>query len=342
VRPANPRRATAADSHLEPDHTEAGDETLLDAAALDRLLEETSRTFALAFPLLEETSRTFALAIPLLEEPTRRQVTLAYLLFRIADTFEDAETWPRARRLGALAEFADLLDRPETAAVRAAADGWLSEPPCEHPGYLRLLAAAPGVFAAFQALDDRAREAIRVHTRRTAEGMASFVDRGSPGGRLELSSLDDLVAYCYVVAGIVGEMLTELFLLAGPSVAPAADFLRRRAARFGEALQLVNILKDSAGDAVQGRRYLPADVDRGQVFDLARRDLETAAAYVRTLQRNDAPRGVVAFTALPVLLARATLDQVERRGPGAKLSRPAVYALAAKLKAALAAGRPAV
>lgn len=292
--------------------------------------------------LLEETSRTFALAIPLLEEPTRRQVTIAYLLFRIADTFEDAETWPRERRQRALGEFADLLDRPDPPAARAAATGWLRDPPCEHQGYLRLLAATPGVLAAFQALDGRAREAIRVHTRRTAEGMASFVERGSAGGRLELTTLDDLVAYCYVVAGIVGEMLTELFLLAGPSVAPAADFLRRRAARFGEALQLVNILKDSAGDAVHGRRYLPAGVDRGQVFALARRDLETAAAYVRALQRNDAPRGVVAFTALPVLLARATLDHVERHGPGAKLSRPEVFALAAQLEEALAAGRPAV
>ena len=43
--------------------------------------------------LLVKTSRTFALAIPLLPEPTRREVGLAYLLFRIADTFEDATAW---------------------------------------------------------------------------------------------------------------------------------------------------------------------------------------------------------------------------------------------------------
>ena len=38
--------------------------------------------------LLVETSRTFALAIPLLPEPTRRTVSVAYLLFRAADTLE--------------------------------------------------------------------------------------------------------------------------------------------------------------------------------------------------------------------------------------------------------------
>ncbi len=38
--------------------------------------------------LLFKTSRTFALAIPLLPEPTGRAVSVAYLLFRIADTLK--------------------------------------------------------------------------------------------------------------------------------------------------------------------------------------------------------------------------------------------------------------
>ena len=41
--------------------------------------------------LLMDTSRTFAMSIPFLEEPLREEVGLAYLLFRILDTFEDAE-----------------------------------------------------------------------------------------------------------------------------------------------------------------------------------------------------------------------------------------------------------
>ena len=49
--------------------------------------------------LLVKTSRTFALAIPQLPQPTLREVTIAYLLFRIADTFEDAGVlWDRPRR----------------------------------------------------------------------------------------------------------------------------------------------------------------------------------------------------------------------------------------------------
>jgi hypothetical protein len=63
--------------------------------------------------LLEKTSRTFALSIPLLPQPTRRQLGVAYLLFRIADTFEDAVDWPNDRRIAALREFEDLLKIPE-------------------------------------------------------------------------------------------------------------------------------------------------------------------------------------------------------------------------------------
>ena len=58
--------------------------------------------------LLEKTSRTFALSIPVLPEPTRREVMIAYLLFRIADTFEDAAHWTPEDRIAAIAR----LQRP--------------------------------------------------------------------------------------------------------------------------------------------------------------------------------------------------------------------------------------
>ena len=53
--------------------------------------------------LLLKTSRTFALSIPVLPEPTCREVTVAYLLFRIADTLEDATQWSQARQVQELA-----------------------------------------------------------------------------------------------------------------------------------------------------------------------------------------------------------------------------------------------
>jgi farnesyl-diphosphate farnesyltransferase len=291
--------------------------------------------------LLEETSRTFALAIPMLPPPARDEVTVAYLLFRIADTFEDATVlWSREERIAALAELVELLTGGEPARVITIAGRWLRRPPIDHPGYLRLLAHAPAVFAALDALDERAREVIRGHTIRTAEGMSGYVERTDREGRLRLVDLEDLRRYCYVVAGIVGEMLTELFLLAAPDLAAVGEELRRRAAAFGEGLQLTNILKDAAWDESERRDFVPPAVGRAEVFALARRDLEAAQEYCLSLQRAGAPEGIVAFTSLTVGLAEPTLRKVEAHGPGSKISRARVFLVHERIRRAIAAGRP--
>ena len=103
--------------------------------------------------------------------------------------------------------------------------------------------------------------------------------------------MDDLHDYCYAVAGIVGEMLTELYVLDWPQLQSVAVDLRGRAARFGEGLQLVNILKDAQGDAQEGRVYLPRGVPVQQIFELAGRDLERAGEFVELLRGAGAQRG---------------------------------------------------
>lgn len=292
--------------------------------------------------LLIATSRTFALAIPLLPEPTRREVTISYLLFRIADTFEDAATWPRALRIAALERFIALLKAPDREEIAAVAAQWAEEVPVDQPGYRELLAAVPFVFDSFLDLAPEAVALIREHTVRTASGMAGFVARTGDDGELTLRDVADLQAYCYTVAGIVGELLSELFILGRPEIAAVASGLRQRARAFGEGLQLVNILKDSAADATQGRRYLPEGTERAAVLELARRDLQQAAEYVLTLQHAGAERGIVAFNALPVRLAHATLVRVEQAGPGSKITRSQVYAIVQSLNRALDRGEPAV
>ena len=287
--------------------------------------------------LLARTSRTFALSIPPLPEPTRREVTVAYLLFRIADTFEDAAHKPPEDRIRALRDFVDLLHSLSPAEATLFSGEWKAAGWATHAGYEELLGQIPLVLDALRSLSPGAVEAIRGPVVRSADGMASFVAR-TRDGRLDLASLEDLEAYCYTVAGLVGEMLTELFLLGRPGLAPVAPALQARAAAFGEGLQLVNILKDARSDAAEGRSYLPPAVPLADVFALARRDLGAAAEYIEALERVGAPRGILEFTALPVELAWATLDRVERKGSGAKLSRPEVFRLVRKVQGALDTG----
>src|ERR1700712_2271891 len=111
--------------------------------------------------LLQKTSRTFALSIPLLPEPLRTEVGVAYLLFRIIDTFEDATRWEGGRRAAALIGFVRLLEADDGRDAQEMPAGWLREPPLEHDGYLELLAAAPRVLEWDRDLRPAARGQIR-------------------------------------------------------------------------------------------------------------------------------------------------------------------------------------
>lgn len=255
--------------------------------------------------LLEKTSRTFALAIPLLEEPLRRRVGLAYLLFRIADTLEDADLWDRDQRLVALRSFEQWLGGGRGEWKHA-------PPPTKDAACLELLDRADAVLAEVP-------DTERGHVKRTAHGMASYVARQDERGEILLVDLADLRAYCYVVAGIVGELLTELF--------GAAPLLWEEGKLFGEGLQLVNILKDAPSDAKQGRVYLPPSTPRAEVTRLAREDLRVAERYVEELRARGAGPGTIAFCTLPRKLAVATLDALDAGRP--KLTREEAMAIVA-------------
>jgi len=91
------------------------------------------------------------------------------------------------------------------------------------------------------------------------------------GQRSDLSfrqpaTLDELLRYCYLVAGTVGLMI--LPVLAGAN--PAA--LRGKAVDLGEAMQITNILRDVGEDLAAGRLYLPADLLSRRGLDRAEED----------------------------------------------------------------------
>ncbi|HYI02893.1 squalene/phytoene synthase family protein [Hyalangium sp.] len=286
---------------------------------------------------LESTSRTFALAIPLLEEPLRREVGLAYLLLRVADTLEDAAPWTREERRTALSELELLLQGGAGAQALERSRGWLERRPSENADYLLLVEDTSRLLASLDALRPEAGAIVRHFVLRTTRGMREVLAGATEQGLLTLSSLEELRAYCYIVAGLVGELLTELFLL-DTRLTPSAPELRALAAGFGEALQLVNILKDAAEDSEEGRTLLPHSVRLEDVHALAAKDLVVAARYVSALHSSGASRGVLAFTVMPLQLAHATLELLVRQGPGAKVSRAEVTSQLTALHEALQRG----
>ena len=280
--------------------------------------------------LLARTSRTFALAIPCLPDPVRYEVTVAYLLFRIADTIEDGPHLNRDEKLSALAELdRRLLEQPGSSSGLT-----LTRMPCDNADYLQLLGSFPLVLDQLPSFAPAVQATIISHVCESVGGMRQFIAEGSPAGRIEIRCQASLRQYCYAVAGIVGEMLTELFVHAVPRLEQVRPTLSRHARFFGEGLQLVNILKDSRDDQQMGHRFEPGDTSQVQLFELARDGLTRAAEYVDALRTAKAPAGIMAFTQLPLQLAWRTLEYVQRTGPGSKVPRGEVMQILAETLAA--------
>ena len=271
--------------------------------------------------LLQETSRTFALAVPLLRGQTRVSVGLAYLMFRVADTLEDAASWTPAERKAGLERFAAMVDEPTC--DRAVIEDWVNRGVTDHAGYKHLMTLTPELLDEVARLPRAAAAALRRHTKRTALGMRDMIDPSAAG----LKTIEQLREYCYIVAGIVGELLTELFVEDAPALATVKDTLVANERAFGEGLQLVNILKDELGDREEGRSFLPPGVGRDEVIDLAIADLAGARRYIEALEQGNAPASFVAFTSLPWQLAQETLAALRVEGPGAKVPRARVMEL---------------
>lgn len=283
--------------------------------------------------LLLATSRTFGLAIPLLPANLRADVTLAYLLFRIADTIEDGAFADSDEKLQAFQSYRALFEgvHAPSASVMNAAMEQLSRLRIENDDYLRLVRHLPQVINATQSLQPNVREVMFSSLSRSIDGMAHFVAQGDELGNVQLQSLEDVRRYCYAVAGIVGEMLTELFLQRTPELSGSAEELRARAKEFGEGLQLVNILKDSDDDQTAGRSFIASSQQRAELFELARSDLPRADEYVAILKDASADASLVAFCELPARLAWRTLELVEQSGPGAKVPRTEVAEMVADI-----------
>jgi len=276
--------------------------------------------------LLQTTSRTFALSIPLLPEPLNHEITLAYLVFRIADTVEDADFLGRDQRQRGLHDLCDVLSDLDADSIEQWTRTWADKSISDNDDYNRLMRETPRVLSLVRELPASSRRIIVNHASRSATGMAAVLAEADQQGRLQLQNLQALQDYCYYVAGIVGELITELFVTGRYSPSEVAT-LFETAAAFGEALQLVNILKDSAADRICGRAYLPAGVPIEDVFELARQDLIEAGRYVEALRNLNAPPGFIAFCDAPLQLADATLRVVEANGPGSKVPREETMSL---------------
>ena len=214
--------------------------------------------------ILPHVSRTFALTIPQLPADLRTAVTCAYLLCRIADTIEDEPALSPPETLAFLQRFSEmLLGRGDPQPLAREIAPRLSERTL--PTERDLVCNMERVVAVLAQLNAPQRAAIQRCVELMCRGMPRFQFSASLKGLARSSDLDD---YCYYVAGVVGEMLTDLFCDYSPQVARQRAALSAIAASFAQGLQMTNILKDVWEDRGRGACWLPQEVFTRHGLDL--------------------------------------------------------------------------
>jgi len=294
--------------------------------------------------ILPHVSRTFALTIPQLPPGVRTAVTNAYLLCRIADTIEDEPAVSPDETFQFLERFAAVVSGAEDpAALACALDGRFSD---------RTLAAERDLVGNIERIVRVTwglgvqRAAIERCIAVMCRGMHEFQRSASVRGLARSSDLD---SYCYYVAGVVGEMLTELFCAYSPAVAAQREALGELSVSFAQGLQMTNILKDLWEDRRRGACWLPQEIfsrhgvalaelspGRGgagfhaglrELVGVAHAHLRNALAYTLLIPRTEP--GIRRFCLWAIGLAVLTLRRITANpafasGAEVKVSRRAV------------------
>ena len=293
--------------------------------------------------LVEETSRTFALGIRQLPRPLRLSVSIAYLLLRVSDYFEDNEAMEPAAKIRYLNAWADALEEVTHFGGKAddphgARDGFTG-PSDFDDSTSDAQAARESAFilSRFRMLEPSHLEVVGKHVIDSTRGMARWVSTG-PLFETE-ADLDD---YMFEVAGRVGLLLTDLFAQWSGSIRLRHAEMSKLGVEFGLGLQTVNVIRGLASDPARGwiflpKEFLPSGTDPvdlwrdptsppalhllDRLVTKARRHLEAARDYTLGIPRRE--HGIRVFCILPLLFAVSTVEMSR--------SNPAVFTSEVKL-----------
>jgi farnesyl-diphosphate farnesyltransferase len=308
---------------------------------------------------IPKVSRTFALTIKFLPKNLRRTVYASYLLCRVADTLEDSPILDPDDKKDRLMRLHELLDGASAGSAIRPDDikSLYEEIGTEHGDDHRLLNESAALFEILESLPADHRSIVYRRAGEMAGGMAEYTRLRTVGDEriAALTSVDDWNRYCYYVAGTVGHMLTEMFVITYDFGQDTRGELNRLGESFGLGLQKVNVIKDVPDDRKRGVCYIPLELMTGYdllpsalaetenspkisglVSDLVRLTvghLDDAMEYA--IQFPPRLKGVRTFLVLPIFLALETLALVASNpvrsmtGPPLKLGRHDVSRLVA-------------
>lgn len=293
-------------------------------------------------PVLASVSRSFFLSIQLLPNAIRSTVSLAYLFARTSDSVADA---PVATAQSGSALLAAYRDDVVAGTLRATTQQALQDTPTHHAGERELLSRAALCFHLLTLLPPTQQHLVKSVLTKIIAGQILDRNRFTDPSTLRfLSHQSELEEYTYLVAGCVGEFWTEVVHLLPRQSPPSSERLQQ-ARLFGQALQLINIVRDVGADLAIGRCYFPATelesagisldhtfIRNPRFAPIHRRWAHQARLWLANATRyvNQTPLLRLRLAAwLPAALGHRTLDLIEAQ-PAVpqhkiKVSRACVY-----------------
>lgn len=290
---------------------------------MDAPKENLNADLAYQKTILGSVSRTFALTIPLLPPAMEKVVGNTYLLCRIVDTIEDAaDLSPSTKQALSKLFLGAVLEKSSVSSFVG---------PClealknySNQDELDLILNTPTVLRILHTCSISDQVAVSRCVSIMSNGMSHFHGKQTEEG---LKDLQEFEEYCYVVAGVVGELLTAIFSNHSPAFAKRIRGHEKLAIAFGQALQMTNILKDSPEDRARGVSWKPASMSQTELLSIAYQKLEDSLRYILLIPKQDI--GMRQFCFLAFGLAVMTLSKIAKRKQfiykdEVKLSRKAV------------------
>jgi farnesyl-diphosphate farnesyltransferase len=211
-------------------------------------------------PLLRSVSRSFYLSLRFLPKALRDPLSLAYLLARATDTIADTPEPPVALKTEGLRDLAAAIQGtapPEKTEALRKSFARLQSDDAERT----LIEQLPALLDWLGELPANDRAEVRSVLVKINRGQSLDLQRFGAADQIRaLKNAAELDEYTYLVAGCVGEFWTRLCFahVKNFSARPEPE-MRELGVRYGQGLQLINILRDAGTDLRNGRCYFPAD-----------------------------------------------------------------------------------
>lgn len=208
--------------------------------------------------LLKNTSRSLYLSARILPRKMRPAFAIAYLLCRYADTIADTPLLPAERRLFWIARFPELVRSQPAEEVQQIAQEISGS--AENPYETELIKNLPLCLRAYNKLDRDLKLYILEVVVNVCEGMKIDLitfpnQKDAPVQAFQKHK--QLTQYCRFMGGKPGlfwsRLITEFYIIKNEKNFYALG------EKIGDALQIVNILRDLPKDLSFGRCYFPEE-----------------------------------------------------------------------------------